>query len=275
MSRGTKWLLPALLLASGCTCHLSTVPPVEMDLAEALCSVGQQSRCHVYLFFVQGLDPIDCANLEDLKEMTQALGFPNAWYGNCYYLKTFKKEIAHLHSDDEKARFVIVGYGMGVDSAHELAKTVGAQGITIDLMVCVGKKTDPLGSVARLVHVLPNGNNCTCVRTVGDIHYVMEKKHNLPTCKETVELVAQELLGLSAHIPSETDLPQMIYPDHEPTPRPVMPPADKAQRDDWDFLKPASVDRHNMIPPDTVPEYRPRKKNEQAKASKLLGKNAR
>src|SRR5688572_4839661 len=101
MTRGTTWLLLAALMpASGCTCHLSCVPPIETDLAEAICSVSQQSRCHVYLFFLQGHDPVDCADLEELKETTQAMGFPNAWYGTSYHLKQLKKEIATVYQQD-------------------------------------------------------------------------------------------------------------------------------------------------------------------------------
>ena len=88
------------LAAAGCTCHLSSVPPVDEDVREACAAIALDSRCHVHLFFVQGIDPLDTADLEGLKETAQALGFTQAWYGTTFHVPQLKKAIACAHHED-------------------------------------------------------------------------------------------------------------------------------------------------------------------------------
>jgi hypothetical protein len=62
------------------------------------------------------------------------------------------------------------------------------------------------------------------------------------------------LLGLAGSIPAVEDLPEPFHHEGEPTPRPpVMPPA-TASRDEWDFLRPASVEKYSLRPPGALPE---------------------
>jgi hypothetical protein len=227
-------------------------PPVAPDLAEAICSVAQCSRCHVYLFFVQGYDPVDCACLEELKDTVQALGFPNAWYGAACYVSHFKKELARIQEDDPQARFVLVGYKHGVSAAAEMARSVGTQGITFELMVCLGTQVEKPCTVSRMLTV--SASSCEC--GADDEHHINTWSHKLPMHPETVEIVSRELLSVAASIPSVGDMPPRYVPDNAPTPRPVMPPADVTAQDDWDFLKPASVERHTVMAPDTIPELK-------------------
>ena len=79
---------------------------------------------------------------------------------------------------------------------------------------------------------------------------------------------ARQLFALGGSIPSETDLPKMYYPEKEPTPKPVMPPA-SVRRDEWDFLLPRQVDDGDSLPPGTLPL--PRKKSTSAISARLAG----
>ncbi len=248
---GCRWmwkLIPLIGLAAGCTCHLTTNPPVAPDLCEAVESVAACSRSHVYVFFLQGHDPIDCASLEALKETMQSLGFPQAWYAPVWYEKHFKKEIARINQDDPKAHFVLVGYGHGVAAAADLAQTVGTQGINVDLLFCLAKRTERPYSVARMETILAG---CPNNLEGEDVHFVDAYSHSLPMHPETVDLLSRDLLALAGSIPAETDLPNLPYPDKEPTPQPVMPRAEKP-RDEWDFLKPASPEQHTALPPEAA-----------------------
>ncbi len=247
---GTLMLLAAVGLTAGCSCsHIWTAPPVPADVAEAIASVSCASRCHVYIFFVQGHDPVDCVGLEDLKEAAHCLGFDKAWFAPCWYEAKFKKEIARIHHDDPQAHFVLVGYGHGVHTAADLAETVAAQGVNIDLMLCIGKLVEHPNGVLRKVAVLAGCPHEECP----DVYYVDTHTHKLPGHPQTAEVLAHELLCIAASIPSAHDLPPMIYPQ-EPTPHP-MPKADTA-RDEWDFLKPASVDNHAAMPPGSVHDHK-------------------
>jgi len=249
------------LAAAGCTCHLSSVPPVDEDVREACAAVAVDSRCHVHLFFVQGVDPLDTADLEGLKETMQALGFTQAWYGAAFHAPLLKKAIACACQDDPKAHFVLVGYGKGVKTAVDLANTVGTQGVHFDLMVCLGERADKPACVSSQVTVLTFNEPCD-LHEKDVVHIPADKKSKIPSHPETVELLARELYTLAGGIPSVTDLPKMYSPDHEPTPRPVMPSTQVShqERDEWDFLKPTPVDeKRESLPPGTLPEIRKKK----------------
>jgi hypothetical protein len=252
-------LLAALGFITGCTCidHLSVPAPIEPDLAEAICCVAECSRCHVYLFFLQGYDPVDCADLESLKETVQAQGFTKAWYGPACYVSHFKKEVACVCEHDPKARFVLVGYKHGVSAAVELAAAVASEGGTVDLLICLGSEIERPERVGRVVSIQAGAKGCEEGAVAGnDVHFVNTWSHKLPMHPKTVEILSRELLTVAAAIPSVSDLPKMYVPRHEPTPRPVMPTVDRGARDEWDFLKPASAERHTALPPGTVPELK-------------------
>lgn len=254
---GNVVLLMTCCLPLGCSVHLNYGPPCEEDLAEACLAVATSSRNHTYVFFLQGADVLDCADLKDLKESVHCLGFPKAWYAPSCYLKQFKKEIARIQHDDPEARYVLVGYGGGVNTACELARAVGAQGVTIDLLFCIGQRGAAPSNVVQQTTILSCGHGPAC-RMEGkeQVYEIDAAKKKLPMHKETTALLAQHLLAVAGSIPSAEDLPKMIHPDSEPRPRPVMPPADDTPRDEWDFLKPTSVESRATLPPWTRPELK-------------------
>jgi hypothetical protein len=252
------------LAAVGCsTCHLTSVPPVDDDVREACAAIAVDSRCHLHLFFVQGADPLDTADLEGLKETMQALGFTQAWYGASFHAPQLKKAIASACHEDAKAHFVLVGYGKGVKTAVDLANTVGTQGVHFDLMVCLGERADKPACVSSQITVLTFNEPCD-LHEKDVVHVPADKKSKIPLHPETVELLARELYTLAGGIPSETDLPKMYSPEHEPTPRPRLHmPSEQVsnqERDEWDFLKPAPVDdQRESLPPGTLPENKKKK----------------
>jgi hypothetical protein len=260
MLRRWMWglLSAGWLTTTGCICHLSSIPPVEEDIREACDAIALDSRCHVHVLFIQGIDPVDCAGLEGLKETTQALGFPNAWYGHSCHISTFKKVLAQIQKDDPKARFVLVGYALGVETAASLARTVAAQEIHFDLLVGLAYRVETPSTVARQLTLMPCGKGLD----LPDVFEVPTKSLGLASHPMTVEILARELFALAGSIPAEAPLPKMHYPE-EPRPRPVMPPAEGV-RDEWDFLKPMYVDDRDRLP---APKKKPGLRSVSRKAS--------
>jgi hypothetical protein len=246
-------LLSASWLAGGCaSCDFKPLPIGE-DVIETCHCIAECSRKHTYIFFIQGLDPLDCAGLEHLKEQMQELGFPKAWYGASCYSGHFKKEIARIQEDDPCARFVLVAYGHGVNTAHDLAQGVEGNGVHFDLMLCIGNATARPENVLRLVTLLPCGHSCIeQAQEAGEVQTINVRSSSLPAHKETIEWLAHELLAIAGSIPAADDHPKLFVPEEAPTPKPVMPPADSTDRE-WDFLNPASVEKRPMLPPGTLP----------------------
>src|SRR5262245_37832830 len=87
------------LASAGCSCHLSTMPPVDVDIREACSAIAVDSRCHVHLFFLREPDLLDCSGVNDLKQTVEELGFPRAWSGFSWHVKAFEKEILQIHRD--------------------------------------------------------------------------------------------------------------------------------------------------------------------------------
>jgi hypothetical protein len=249
--------LLALLAAAGCTCPLHSVQPVADDLAETCSCIALPSRSHVYVFCVQGIDPLDCANLGGVKEYLHELGFRKAWFGYAHHVGHFVKEIRRVRECDPDARIVIVGYAGGLDSGRKLVHAVGDYRIPVDLLVCLSGDLSEasnycLSNAKRVLTILPCGRKVKgdLQKEDGELFVFPVSSLALPTYRGTLELLARELAALAGSFPAVEEAPQPYHSDTEPTPRPVVVKKD-AERDEWDFLKPASADDHP--PPQAYP----------------------
>ena len=232
------WLLAASTLSGGCLsfCHPTGEPSREQ--IAACNSVPPCCRNHVYVFFVNGIDPLACANLCGVRSYVQSLGFIKAYYGQFYHAGAFAKEIRRLHHDDPNARFVLVGYSYGANKVEELSHALRPDGIVVDLIVCLGdasaRKTDNVG---RVIHVQATGwgESGSCPNdgyhvTCADVSAFGSAAH-----QNTLEMLAHELTMVAALVPID-DPHAPVLPEPIPVPRPAMPPASAAM-DEWDFLK--------------------------------------
>src|SRR5262245_24558222 len=98
----TSCVLASALLTTGC-CSLHPVCPIPPDLACVCAEVCQESRSRVNVFFVQGCDLLDCANLEGVKCYLLELGFHRCWFGHKHHLDRFRQEIVCIHQADPHA----------------------------------------------------------------------------------------------------------------------------------------------------------------------------
>ncbi len=226
----------AFALQPGCMSLLNPVDPPAVEVKESCCHLPKYERDRVYVFFLNGLDPVNYGNLTGIRDYVQDLGFHKTYYGQLYHASYFANEIRTIHKQEPDAQFVLVGFGRGARKIRSVAAGVNAEGIPIDLMVYLDGQ-------------LPSGvgiENGPVLGHFQDGQFFSEpgQEQNLclfgnPTCRQTVELLGQELARIAAAIPvvetAESAPPPRLY--EAPTPRPVQP-QDPVQRDEWDFLKP-------------------------------------
>lgn len=251
MRRGkcAAWFLTAgMLCLAGCSCPMHTVRAVPEDLAETCNSVACGGRRCVHVFFLQTLhDPLDCSNLEGVKEYIQCLGFPRCWYGHAHHVCKFKEEIARVQAQEKDARIVLVGYSTRPGSVWDLARDLEAQKVTVDLLVCLdGASSHRPANVQKVLCILPEGK---CDETPPAERFCFlpkSSKKATATHPATLEALIFELVAVAGSIPACEDVPQSM-PHEAPTPRPL-PGQDTGMRDEWDFLMPAPVDTHTALP---------------------------
>jgi hypothetical protein len=159
-----NWLLAAgLVLLSGCLRFVHPICPPEPALTAPCQSLPDLCRDHVYVYFLHGLDPFDCANLVGLRDYVRFLGFCNTAYGQYFDAGHFRKDICKIREADPFARFVVIGFSRGARAAHDMVADLRADGVTISLLVYLDGKglmyyTDPrLDNVERLVNVRAPG----------------------------------------------------------------------------------------------------------------------
>jgi len=228
---------------------------VPEDLAEACACIAPCGRKHVYTFCVQSADPLDCANLEGVKEYIQSLGFPMTWFGHYWHIGHFTKEIARLHQHDPDAHFVVVGFVNGADPGRKLVEKLAECGICVDLLVRLDSNL--LGAddscrpanVHKAITVLASDSKGKRAAADGEEMYVAATGPFGPvTHPGTLELLARELALLAGSVPAVEDVPTLPFPRTEPTSRPVINAKTNEEPDEWDFLKPVSVEHQQPLP---------------------------
>ncbi len=238
--------LGALLVGvSGCLSCLNPVSPPDAALVEPCHELPKYCRDHVYVFFLNGIDPVNYGNLTGIREYVESLGFRKTYYGQLYHASYFADEIERIHKEESDAHFVLVGFGRGTRKIRAVAERVQSSGVSIDLLVYLDAKLPPeVGSEAGpVLGYFQEGQ----LVDVSD----SQTRQNLwlfgnPTSRRTVELVGQELVHIASKIPPvEPAQPEVLpFPNEEPTPKPVKRQV-PSRNGEWDFLKP-SPDRVHL-----------------------------
>jgi len=217
MPRGPVWqgllrllsLAVALLAFSGCVSSFHPVAPPPPELAGPCQSTPQCARDHVYVFFVQGIDVVDFANLSGVRDYVQMLGFSRTYYGQLYQAPSFLQEIRRIYHEDPEARFVLVGFSFGANSVRSLAESMGDEGIPVGLLVYLGGNTlhnrpgDQPENAGQIVNILASGaiwDGDTLDRA--ENYQVKNVWHfGSPTHPETLKILAQHLARVAASVP--------------------------------------------------------------------------
>jgi hypothetical protein len=214
-----SWLLLTTLAASpGCL----TLSPQALELppecVQACHSLPCCCRGRVFVFLIDGFDPLDGCGVARVRQSLIDLGFIKVYDGHFYHAGWFADEMRRLHAEEPDAHFVVAGFSTGAETARSLAESVAGDGITVDLLAVVD---GPLWAAA--VPAKPEN----VVRVL-----------HLPGCAAAGQPLADELTAIAGLVP--VPMPPVIVVGPElPTPRPVEPPP-AAPRDAWDFLKPAT-----------------------------------
>jgi hypothetical protein len=257
MTQQGRWLrelrrLGGLLLAvglagsAGCLTFCHPIEPVTVEKAAPCRDLPVGCRNHVYVFFIHGLDPLDFANLEGVRDYVQSLGFIKTYYGQLYHFWYFKKELRRIHDQDPEARFALVGFSFGANMVRDLANAGKEAGVTIDLLVYLGGNTlentppNRPEHVGKIVNILATGWiwNGANLDGAENLEYDDVWHFGSPSHRHTLEILARELAVVAQRVPV-VDHPLPPLPPTEPTPRPApTSAAPPGPRDEWDFLKP-------------------------------------
>jgi hypothetical protein len=243
-------LLLGLGGASGCMSCLHPIGQPGPECVEPCKSMPKCARDHVYVFLIHGMDPLDYANLTGLRDYLHELGFNKTYYGQLYHTAYFDREIHHIAQEDRDAHFVLIGFSFGANMVCSLAQSMNRDGIPVDLLVYMGGNTlkncpeDQPENACRILNILACGAiwNGDTLERAENIKVPDRWHFGSPSHPKTLEALAHELVVVAAHVPVVLPPAPALPPEPEqaPTPRPVQRQPQKAERDEWDFLKPAS-----------------------------------
>jgi hypothetical protein len=238
-----------LIAAPGCLSFVHPIDPAVPELADPCRMLPKCARDHVYILFVHGMDPADCANLSGVRDYVQALGFQKTYYGQLYHLHQLKKAVHEIHEKDCDARFVLVGFSFGANMVRNIAQAAKEEDIQIDLLVYLGGNTlkncpkDQPENVKRIVNILAQGciwngdrmDRAENVQVKGRWHF------GSPSHPYTLQVLAQDLAEIASSIPIPVSPDHQMPPWEETAPTPRKLETRKSEpRDQWDFLKPVS-----------------------------------
>jgi hypothetical protein len=239
-----------LAALTGCLGFLHPCAPPKAEIAQPCLALPKCCRGHVYVFLMNGLDPMNYGNLTGLRDYLQALGFCKTYYGQLYHVWWFEKEIRRLHQEDPDSHFVLIGFSLGCNMVHDIAVAMKADGISIDLLVFLSGNhpVAPMpherpDNVGKVVNLLASGVMATRGQRdwADNIRLTSTWHFGSPTHPTTLDLLTQELAVITQSVPVAEPL-EMGKPkidDVAPTPRPITARGSGAKAG-WDFLKPTA-----------------------------------
>jgi hypothetical protein len=227
-------ILAGLLAGAGGCCCLNPVHPPDETLIQPYHELPKYCRDHVYVFFLNGFDPVNYGNLTGIREYVDTLGFHKTYYGQLYHVSYLAGEIRKIHQEEPEAHFVLVGFGRGAREIRSLAERANREGATIDLLVYLDGKLPPNLGLENGPVVGRFRDNSTAPSSESDLWLFGN-----PTESKTLELLGQQLLQIALSIPivGQPEPELLPPPMDEPTPKPVKPQA-AFRNGEWDFLKP-------------------------------------
>ena len=244
----------ALLLGMqvGCLrfCHPVDPLPAEEVRDTFELPVGCKNR--VYVFLLDGVDPLDTANMAGLQDYLHSLGYLKTYYGQPFHAFYYAKEIAAIRKREPNARFAVMGFSYGAGLVRDMARDLGKQGIEIDLLVYVdgGRlSSQTLGrspNVRKVVNILAFDRPDECEIPEAENRRYDDVWHfGTVTHPDTLRMFVRELAQVALRVPLTTHIPSAppakgVLPAPRPAPEMLPPPTPNVKRDGWDFVRPDS-----------------------------------
>jgi hypothetical protein len=205
----------------------------------------QAARGSVYVFLINGADPLELGNLSGVRDYLNCLGFGKIYYGQMHHTSWYREEMHWIRQDNPEARILVVGFERGCDAARKLVKKAQEEGIVTDELILLDPVSHshprPEEFSGRVVLVTRNRFLGLSTAPEGSENYLLEKvgRYSIPTHPAVLELIASRMMEMASQVPiistSYTETPPFV--ELAPTPRPVT--ANKLEvEDEWDFLKP-------------------------------------
>lgn len=166
---------------------------------------------HIYIFGVNGFNPLCTGNFNGLCRYLRDQGFENTYFGQLFSSHVFCRRIRNIVDEDPDAKIVLIGFSLGCNYVRCMANLLGRQGIQVDLLVYLAGDTifNTARSCPENVCRVLNINAHGLVLTGGDLtlkgaeldcarNCFVDTRHILvPSRHETVELIMEELLALA------------------------------------------------------------------------------
>jgi hypothetical protein len=208
-----EWHLEPLVTNFGIGTLLHPIQEPEAVAHPGGCDARSGHCCkeHVYIFGVNGLNPLCLGNFNGMLRYFRQQGFTNTYFGQLYTSHGFACEIRRIRQEDPQARVVVIGFSWGANYAKAIANCLNKDGTRIDLLVYLvgdlvwNSPDSKPANVCRVVNIRAKG----LVLLGGDLlfngadiegarNHMLHCRHILaPSRKETLALLMEELLALA------------------------------------------------------------------------------
>ncbi len=205
----------------------------------------QQAKNHVYIYLLNGNDPLNTGNLLGVRDYLHQRGFVKTSYGQQFHGPWFESEIEEIHAADPLARFVLVGFSAAAGPVNQLARRLGEEGIGVDRLIYLDgvflfrseelvkpdnvEKFVNLQSEGWIVHGSPReGAENFTLKGAG--HF------DVPSHPRTLEILMREATTVAQKMPVVVTLPDPLRDNRRQT----VPVTATAYRlpSEWQFLQP-------------------------------------
>ena len=235
-----------LLFLPGClSCFhpIDRPPPEQIDQCRA---VPHECRSNVTIFLFNGADPLEYGNLSGVRDYLNQIGFAKTYYGQIYHAEWCFEEMKRIRAANPEARFVVIGFDFGAETAKILVQKAALGGIATDLLCYlepkgIGMETGVAHSkLSRILTIQASRLFGVPTAPVGSetVQLTSTTRYGVPTHPATLARLTEELSRISLQIPITTLLAGPLPPLVEAAPQPRPVEALKiTELDEWDFLK--------------------------------------
>jgi hypothetical protein len=168
-------------------------------------------RDHVYIFGVNGWNPLCLGNFNGLCEYVRKQGFCHTYFGQLFTSHGFAGRIRQIRRCDPDARIVLIGFSGGSNYVKWIANALAQDCTRVDLLVYLAGDLIPNTpssyppNVCRVVNIRSKG----LILTGGDLFFngadidgarncQLRCRHILaPSRREALEVIMEELLALA------------------------------------------------------------------------------